>query len=194
MSGAVDSDGAKVSFPFPSMAVLMFYQAKKVLEKADSLRGRALKQQTNLRGLTYISDEEALFTYLQLCCSGVLGLYASLEAMVYELYARRPTKEVIIDGKKFDTNQLSTKSFAAKLTTIASQLSGKDNIRGTTLEDKANELYKIRVTIQHWDMPLTEDSFLEIPEKHPIKIFLQFDPLSLVVGCRDILNHYSLKE
>ena len=80
-------------------------------------------------------------------------------------------QKVVIEGREVNLTKLSNEGFERKLTTIASQLSGKDNIKGTELMSKAREIAKLRINIQHWDQRVDENYFLELPNNHPLKKF-----------------------
>lgn len=174
------------------MAELLYFQSCKNLEKAASLKSKATKIFKG-KNANYIRDEEALLNYYQLCCLGVLGLYASLEAMVHELHSRRRDKKVTIDGKQIDLNKLSEVGFDRKLTSIASQLSGKKSIWGTELMRKAKKIKDLRTNIQHWDQAVDENYYIKLPDNHPLKRLLEMDPVELAENARKILDHYSLK-
>lgn len=185
-------DNQEISFTMPSMSELIFFQARKDLEKASSIKKRALRYITTNGHLT-ILDEELLFVYFQLSCLGILGLYSSMEAMVHELHARRRNTKVIVDGKELDLSKLSSSvGFERKLTSIASQLSGKDNIHGSELMSKAQEIARLRTNLQHWDQSVDEKYFVELPNDHPLKKLLEIDPSILALNARAILDHYSL--
>lgn len=182
-----------VSITLPSMAELIFYQSQKQLEKATSIKKRALRVE-ELNGHHRLVDEEAFYTYMQLLSLGLLGLYAALEGMVYELYIRRyKEKPVILKGVELTHEEFTRKGFEAKLTTISSQLSGCKNIYGTELHEYAKEIHKLRSLIQHWNLERRDDYFINLPENHPLKVFPNTDPMRICGNARKILDHYSLK-
>lgn len=193
-SAFIDLGNNQVSLSLPSMAELIFFQSKRDLEKAQAIKSRALK--TNfINGTHHLVDEELFYTYMQLVSLGVLGLYSSLESMVYELYIRKNNeKKVEIDGKELTFKEFTHKGIDAKLTKIASQLSGKPNLYGTDLMERFKEFNKLRTSIQHWDVERREDYFVNLPENHPLKVFVNIEPIELANTIREILDHYSLKE
>lgn len=184
-------NGVVVSTTLPSMAELLFYESKKELEKAHHLKSRSLRVTAN-DNFIFFADETAFFTYLQNFLLGVLGLYASLEAMVYELYIRRPNTEVAIDGEIIPLDRLSDYGFERKVSSIAAQLSGKESIYGTPLMDKAKKIARLRTNIQHWDIPYDKQFFMDIPAEHPYKKMINIDPLEYVAWTREILDYYKL--
>ncbi len=193
-SAFMQIDDKQVSFSLPSMAELIFFQSKRDLDKAQSIKNRALKIGfTN--GNHHLLDEELFYTYMQLTSLGILGLYSSVESMVYELYIRKNNeKKVEIDGKELTFKEFTHKGIDAKLTRIASHLSEKPNLYGTELMEKFKEFNKLRTSIQHWDVERREDYFVNLPNNHPLKEFVDIEPSSLVDTVREILDHYSLKE
>lgn len=182
-----------VSVSLPSMAELIYYQADIALDKASRIKAKALRLNF-VNGNHYIVNEQDFFTYMQLCCIGILGLYASLEAMVYELYIRKYKDNAVkIDNKEMTEIQFTNLGIERKLTSVASQLSGKSNIHGTGLLDNAKQLISLRTTIQHWDVERRDDYFVNLPNNHPLKRFLIIEPRVLSHQVREILDHYSLK-
>ena len=176
------------------MAELIYFQSSRDLEKAQSIKGRALAT-SNINGSYHLVDEEAFYVYIQLISLGVLGLYSALESMVYELYIRKnKEKKVEIDGKELTFSEFTNKGFDTKVTKLASQLSGKASIYGTELMDKVSEIKKLRTAIQHWDVERREDYFVNLPDNHPLKIFVNVNPAELSSNIRQVLDHYSLKE
>lgn len=184
-------NGAIVSTTLPSMAELLYYQSKKELEKAHHLKSRSL-QVVSGNGYLFFADEASFFVYLQVFLLGILGLYASLEAMVYELYIRRPQTVVTINGETISLDKLSDYGFERKISSIASQLSGKASIFGTPLMEKAKEIANLRTNIQHWNIPYDEQFFMDIPDEHPYKKLIHIDPLEHIVWTREILDYYKL--
>lgn len=192
-SAFIDVNNKSVSISLPSMAELIFYQAEKNMLKATSIKKRALQtRETN--GSHHFVDEELFYTYMQLCSLGLLGLYASLESMVYELYIRKNKEnKVMIDNKELSFKEFTNLGFERKITTVASQLSSKENIYGTELLDKAKEIRDLRTLIQHWDVERRDDYFVNLPNNHPLRVFVKIDPSELSANIRNILDHYSLK-
>jgi hypothetical protein len=175
------------------MAELIFHQSNKLLEKASKVKRRALKT-TATNGYTVVDDEEAFYTYIQLCSLGILGLYSALEGMVYELYLRKSKeRKIIIDGEEPTYKEFTNFGFERKLTSVASQLSGKRNITGTELHNKALEIKRLRSILQHWNLDRIEDFFTNLPDDHPLKEFVNIEPVNLAKDTRAILDHYSLK-
>lgn len=192
-SAHIEVDGIKVSVSLPSMAELIYYQSDIALSKAARIKAKALKTHI-VNNFGRIVNEQGFFTYLQLCCVGILGLYASLEAMVYELYIRKYKENAVkIDGKVMTEKQFLNLGIERKLTSVASQLSNKGNIHGTQLLKNVQRLISLRTTIQHWDVTRRDDYFINLPENHPLKEFLEIDPAELSKQVREILDHYSLK-
>lgn len=113
--------------------------------------------------------------------------------MVFELYIRKYKENpVVIDGKELTYTEFTNKGFITKMTRIASQLSGRSNIYDTKLMDYVNEIRELRSVIQHWDIERREDYFLNLPDNHPVKRFIELDPINLSRKARSILDHYSL--
>lgn len=192
-SAFIEISTRSVSVSLPSMAELIFHQAARDLGKAVSLKDRALAMEF-VNDNYHIVDEEAFYIYMQLCCSGVLGLYSALEAMVFELYIRKyKEKEIKVDGKTLAQKEYTDLGFVRKLTTVASQLSGKVNIHNTELLPKAKEIQRLRTIIQHWNIERRDDYFINLPRNHPLKVFVKIDPNELVLNTRSLLDHYSLK-
>jgi hypothetical protein len=192
-SAFLEVNGQNVSVSLPSMAELIYYQSNIALDKAARIKAKALKVNF-VNGSYHMVNEQEFFTYMQLCCVGFLGLYSSLEAMVYELYIRKYKDNVVkIDSKAMKEGQFTNLGIERKLSSVASQLSGKSNIYGTELFDKAKQLISLRTTVQHWDVERREDYFLNLPENHPLKRFLTIDPVELSKHTREILDHYTLK-
>jgi hypothetical protein len=193
-SAFVDIGGQQVSLSLPSMAELIFFQSKRDLDKAEAIKSRALKT-TTTDGSYHLVDEELFYTYIQLLSLGLLGLYSSLESMVYELYIRKnKERKVEIDGKELTFPEFTAKGFVTKVTKLASQLSGKSSIYGTELMEKVNEVNKLRTSIQHWDVERREGYFVNLPDNHPLKVFVNVSPSQLAENIRQVLDHYSLKE
>ncbi len=193
-SAFVDIAGQQVSLSLPSMAELIFFQSKRDLEKAEAIKSRALKTATT-NASYHLVDEELFYTYIQLLSLGLLGLYSSLESMVYELYIRKnKERKVEIDGKELTFPEFTAKGFVTKITKLASQLSGKPSIYNTELMEKVNEVNKLRTSIQHWDVERREDYFVNLPDNHPLKVFVNVSPLQLADNIRQVLDHYSLKD
>ncbi len=189
----IDVAGKQVSVSLPSMAEIIYTQARKDLLKASSLKSRSLKTQS-INGFNRIVDEESLYVYLQLCSLGILGLYSSLESMVYELYIRKnKERKVMIDGKELTPTQFTNSGFDRKMTSVAAQLSGQTNIHGTELFNKAKEIKRLRTAIQHWDIERREDYFVNLPDNHPLKAFTNINPATLAQDAREILDHYKIK-
>lgn len=187
-------DSKQVSLSLPSMAELIFYQSNKNLEKAQAIKKRALSY-TEINGSYHFADEEAFYVYVQLISLSVLGLYSALESMVYELYIRKnKEKKVEIDGKELSFAEFTSKGFDTKITKLASQLSGKSSIYGTELMSKVSEVKKLRTAVQHWDVERREDYFINLPDNHPLKMFVTVNPIELATNVRQVLDHYSLKE
>lgn len=193
ISSSATINGQEVTFTLPSMAEIIFAQAHKDLDKAAKLKSKAL-QYSVANNARRIINEDLFFVYLQLCCSGVLGVYAALEAMVHELHIRRMDKKIIIEGKELDSNKLSNEGFERKVTSIASQLSGKENIFTLPLMKRVKALHKLRISIQHWNQPISHNYFLSLPESHPIKALINTNPLIISSTGREVLDHYSLME
>lgn len=192
-SAFVDIAGQQVSLSLPSMAELIFFQSKRDLDKAEAIKSRALKTATT-NGCYHLVDEELFYTYIQLLSLGLLGLYSSLESMVYELYIRKnKERKVEIDGKELTFPEFTAKGFVTKITKLASQLSGKPSIYNTELMEKVNEVNKLRTSIQHWDVERREDYFVNLPDNHPLKVFVNVSPSQLADNVRQVLDHYSLK-
>lgn len=182
------------SVSLPSMAELIYYQAHKNLEKAATIKNRALKSAV-INGYYCFEDEDLFFTYMQMFSLGLLGLYSSIEGMVFELYIRKnKEKKVTVDGKELTLTSFSNLGFKRKITSVASQLSGKPNIHNTDLLDKALYVKELRDTIQHWNIESGKDFFINLPVTHPLRVFPILDPLKLSQNTRDILDHYSLKQ
>ena len=193
-SAFVEIGGQQVSLSLPSMAELIFFQSKRDLDKAEAIKSRALKT-TTTNGSHHLVDEELFYTYVQLLSLGLLGLYSSLESMVYELYIRKnKERKVEIDGKELTFPEFTAKGFVTKVTKLASQFSGKSSIYGTELMEKVNEVNKLRTSIQHWDVERREDYFVNLPDNHPLKVFVNVSPSQLAENIRQVLDHYSLKE
>lgn len=188
----IELSGSTVSLVLPSMAELMYLQSDKQLTKAASVKSSALRTE-EINGNKYIADEEQFMIYMQLMCLGILGLYAALEAMVFELYIRKyKERPVIIDGNELTFTEFTNKGFERKLTSIAADLSGKSNIVGTEMHSNLKEIHKLRKIIQHSDVERREDYFLNLPSNHPLKTFPGIDPSSLSQNAREILDHYKL--
>lgn len=193
ISSYTNISGKQVMVPLPSMAELMYSQADNSLQKASKIKNKAIKTSI-VNGNIHLDDEQSFYLYLQLTSSGILGLYSALESMVFELYIRKYKENpVVIDGKELTHSEFTNKGFTSKITRIATQLSGKSNIYGTELMDYANEIHKLRSIIQHWDIERRDDYFLNLPDNHPVKRFIDLDPASLSQNTRTILDHYSLK-
>jgi hypothetical protein len=193
-SAFVDIGGQQVSLSLPSMAELIFFQSKRDLAKAEAIKSRALKTAIT-NGNYHLVDEELFYTYIQLLSLGLLGLYSSLESMVYELYIRKnKERKVEIDGKELTFPEFTAKGFVTKITKLASQLSGKPSIYDTELMEKVNEVNKLRTSIQHWDVERREDYFVNLPDNHPLKVFVNVSPSQLADNIRQVLDHYSLKD
>jgi hypothetical protein len=192
-SAFIELEGKSVSISLPSMAEIIYHQAHKSLEKAAAIKNRAFK--TTLTNKNYHLDNEELFyTYIQLFSLGILGLYSSIESMVYELYIRKnKERNTIVDGKELIFTEFTTLGFERKITSVAAQLSGKSNIYGTNLLDNAKDIKKLRTTIQHWNIERGEEYFINLPDEHPLKIFPKVDPLIISNNAREILDHYSLR-
>jgi hypothetical protein len=191
-SAYIKIDSKDVSVSLPSMAEIIYFQASKLLKKAHSIKNKALKLQY-ANGTYHITDEEFFYLYMQLCSLGILGLYSSMESMVYELYIRKNNeRKVLIDGKEMTFQQFTNLGFDRKITSVAAQLSGKANIYGTELLNRAKEIKQLRTIIQHWDVERRDDYFVNLPDNHPLKIFPEIDPLQILEDTRKILNHYSL--
>lgn len=103
---------------------------------------------------------------------------------------RRPT---ILQARRSD-NEFTAKGFLTKITKFASQLSGKPSIYDTELMEKVNEVNKLRTSIQHWDVERREDYFVNLPDNHPLKVFVNVSPSRLADNIRQVLDHYSLKD
>lgn len=192
-SAFIGVDDKQVSISLPSMAELIFFQSCRDLEKAQSIKSRALAT-SSINGSYHLVDEEAFYVYIQLTSLGVLGLYSALESMVYELYIRKnKERKVEIDGKELTFSEFTNKGFDTKVTKLASQLSGKASIYGTDLMDKVSEIKKLRTAVQHWDVERREDYFVNLPDNHPLKIFVNVNPAELASNIRQVLDHYSLK-
>lgn len=186
-------DDKVVSISLPSMAELIFYQSSKLLEKASKVKKRALKT-NQANGYNFVNDEEAFFTYIQLCSLGILGLYSALEGMVYELYLRKSKeRKILVKGKELTYKEFTNYGFEMKLTSFASQLSGKKNIADTELIEKAKEIKRLRSILQHWNLNRIDDYFTNLPEDHPLKEFVKIESKLLSDDVRAILDHYSLK-
>ena len=176
------------------MTELIFFQSKRDLDKAEAIKSRALKA-TTTNGSYHLVDEELFYTYIKLLSLGLLGLYSSLESMVYKLYIRKnKERKVEIDGKELTFPEFTAKGFVTKITKLASQLSGKPSIYDTELMEKVNEVNKLRTSIQHWDVERREDYFVNLPDNHPLKVFVNVSPSQLADNIRQVLDHYSLKD
>lgn len=176
----------------PSMAEIVFTESEKNLKKASKIKSKAMKTEY-INGSFHIVDEQAFYLYMQLCIIGILGLYCSLESMVYELYMRRFTiKPVIVDDKELSFSQFKNLGYKRKITSVASQLSGKDNIFGSELYDYADSIKDLRAKIQHWDLERRENYFTNLPADHPLKLLVKIDPQILSSNVRKVLDHYSL--
>lgn len=186
----INNQDASVSLP--SMAELIYFQADRNLSKASSIKKRALKlEYTN--GIYRIENEELFYAYVQLCSLGILGLYSALEGMVYELYIRKNNERpVMISGKTLAFDTFTNLGFERKITSIASQLSGKPNIYGTNLLVNAKQIKTLRSIIQHWDVERREDYFINLPENHPLKAYIKIEPSQISQNARSILDHYKL--
>ena len=187
----------KVPISLPSMAELIYFQSSKLLERASKIKRRALRVEVHagmVGKCLGLKDEELFYTYVQCCCLGILGLYSSIESMVYELYIRK-NKEAAIEfkGKKITFKEFTRLGFDTKITLIASQLSGKEDIKDTELFNKARNIKRLRTLIQHCDIDYREDYFIKLPDNHPLKEFIEIDPSELSNDARMILDHYSLK-
>lgn len=192
-SAFIGLDGKNVSLSLPSMAELIYFQSDKDLLKATKIKTKATRIEF-INDNHHIVDEQSFYTYMQLCSLGILGLYSSLESMVYELYIRKnKEKKVIIDGAELSFNEFTNLGFDRKLTSVAAQLSGKSNIHGTDLHKYAKEIKSLRTNIQHWDVERREDYFINLPENHPLKVFVGIEPSEISSNARSILDHYSLK-
>lgn len=192
-SAFVEVNGKNVSVSLPSMAELIYYQSNIALGKASRITTKVFKLNF-VNGNYHIINEQDFFTYIQLCSVGILGLYSSLEAMVYELYIRKYKENIVkIDTKVMTEKQFTNLGLERKLTSVASQLSGKDSIYGTPLFQNVKQLISLRTTIQHWDVERRDDYFINLPENHPLKKFLTIDPVELSTHTREVLDHYSLK-
>lgn len=193
-SAYIGVDGQQVSLSLPSMAELIFFQSKRDLDKAQSIKNKALKT-TITNDRCHLVDEEMFYTYMQLTSLGILGLYSSLESMVYELYIRKnKDQKVEIDGKELTFAEFTNKGFVTKITRIASQLSGNPSIYGTGLMYGIDEVNRLRTSIQHWDVERREDYFVNLPQNHPLKVFVEIKPSELAGNVRLVLDHYKLKE
>lgn len=180
-SALVDIGGQQVSLSLPSTAELIFFQSKRDLDKADAIKSRALKTAT-INGSYHLVD---FSTYTQLLSLGLLGLYSSLESMVYELYIHKNKERIVeIDGKELTFTEFTAKGFVTKITRLASQLSGKPSIYDTELMEKVNEVNKLRTSIQHWDVERREDYFVNLPDNHPLKVFVNVSPPQLADNIR----------
>lgn len=192
LSAYSNISGQQVMMTLPSMAELIFHQSNHALQKAGRIKNKSIKIST-INGRPILADEECFYIYIQLTSIGILGLYSALESMVFELYIRKyKNNPVIIGGKELSHNEFTSKGFDSKISTIASQLSGKSNIYGTELMDYANEIKELRTTIQHWDIERRDDYFINLPDTHPIKKFVNIDPAGLSEKTRNILDHYKL--
>ncbi len=192
LSAYTNISGQQAMMTLPSMAELMYYQANHDLQKASRMKNKSIKTATT-NGSVFLADEESFYIYIQLTSMGILGLYSALESMVFELYIRKyKDNPVKIDGKELSHTEFTNKGFSSKLSKIASQLSGKNNIYGTELMNYANEIKELRVIIQHWDIERRDDYFLNLPDTHPITKFVNIDPASLSEKTRQILDHYKL--
>jgi EAL domain-containing protein (putative c-di-GMP-specific phosphodiesterase class I) len=60
--------------------------------------------------------------------------------------------------------------------------------------EKVDEVNKLRTSIQHWDVERREDYFVNLPDNHPLKVFVNVSPSQLAENIRQVLDHYSLKE
>jgi hypothetical protein len=192
-SARIEINGKNASVSLPSMAELIYYQSDIALKKASRIKTKALRIEV-INNFGRVVNEQDFFTYMQLCSVGILGLYSSLEAMVYELYIRKYKENVVkIDGKALTEKQFTSLGIERKLTSVASQLSGKSNIYGTVLLKNAKQLISLRTTIQHWDVERRDDYFINLPSNHPLKRYLAIDPAEISIHTREILDHYSLK-
>ena len=186
----------EISISLPSMAELVYFQSSKLLEKATKIKKRALLVgfAGRMREYPSIKDEELFYTYIQCCSLGILGLYSSIESMVYELYIRRNKSHPIKSrGKKVFFKEFTSLGFDTKITSIASQLSGKKDINGTELFNKAQEIKRLRTLIQHCNIDYQEGYFINLPDNHPLKEFIKIHPSELSEDTRAVLDHYSLK-
>ncbi len=189
----IEVDDKNVSLSLPSMAELIFSQSKQSLNKAQSIKARALKVKP-INGTYNFVDEELFYTCIQLMSLGILGLYSALESMVYELYIRRGSKQKVqIDGKELTFKAYTSAGIETKLSRIASQLSGKPNIYETELMQRFRKLDALRTSIQHWDIEKRDDYFINLPHNHPLKVFSGIEPSELADTTREILDHYSLE-
>jgi hypothetical protein len=146
-SARIEINGKNASVSLPSMAELIYYQSDIALKKASRIKTKALRIEV-INNFGRVVNEQDFFTYMQLCSVGILGLYSSLEAMVYELYIRKYKENVVkIDGKALTEKQFTSLGIERKLTSVASQLSGKSNIYGTVLLKNAKQLISLRTTI-----------------------------------------------
>lgn len=194
-SAIIQLSGQSVAVSLPSMAEMIFFQANKDLDKAASIKERAQKIALHPNGSYHLVYEDVFYRYLQLCSLGILGLHASIEGMVYELYIRKGKEhEVKIDGKTLSFTEFTNLGFERKITSVAAQLSNKSNIYGTDLLAKAREIKRLRGIVQHWDVERREDYFINLPDNHPLKESTRFDPSKLARDCRLILDHYSLRQ
>ncbi len=188
----IELSGTMISLVMPSMAELMYLQSEKQLSKAASIKTSALRTE-EANGNTFIADEEQFMIYMQLMSLGILGLYAALEAMVFELYIRKyKERPVVIDGNELSFTEFTNKGFERKLTSIAASLSGKPNIVGSDMHSNLKEIHNLRKIIQHFDVERREDYFLNLPNNHPLKTFPGIDPSMLIQNAREILDHYKL--
>lgn len=191
-SAKLDLDGKTVSVSLPSMAELIYYQSDINLVKAARIKSKAIKL-NHINGYYRIVNEQEFFTYVQLCSIGILGLYSALEAMVYELYIRRYKENVVvIDDKPLTEKQFTNLGIERKITSVASQLSGRANIHDMPLFANAKVLIGLRNTVQHWDVERREDYFINLPINHPLKSYLSLDAAQLSQQTREILDHYKL--
>jgi hypothetical protein len=187
-------EGEEVSLSLPSMAEIVFQQSRNSMEKAEKIKKKALKTTIN-NGYKNLLDEEQFYRYLQLFSIGILGLYSALETMVFELYIRRHSeKEIKVDGKVLGFKEFTNCGLERKITSIAATLSGKTNIYNTELHTMFKVIDSLRTTVQHWDVSRRDDYFLNLPENHPIKAFVNVSPRELHENTRRILDHYTLKD
>lgn len=188
----IDISGSQVSLVLPSMAEIMYLQAHTQVTKANSIKSSALRT-GSANGSIFIADEEAFMIYVQCLSLSILGFYASLETMVFELYIRKyKERPVILNGSELTFLEFTSKGFERKLTSIAASLSNKSNIAGTDLHSKLQNIHKLRSTLQHWDVGRRDDYFLNLPDSHPLRIFPTLEPLEISADARAILDHYKL--
>jgi hypothetical protein len=113
--------------------------------------------------------------------------------MVYELYIRKNNKnDLMIEGRSVTFKEFTSMGIVKKLTTVATKLSGGPNIYNTEIMTDVKNIITLRTSIQHWDIELSSDYFVNFPSKHPLNTFITVEPSKISATARYILDNYSL--